>query len=248
MDRDGSRCQVSGCPSRVELHIHHKVPASQGGEHIPTNLLTLCAFHHALEPEEGHGRIWGEIKTRYFTMVRAHKRRNPTSPGYHYVRAHVRRLELLSKSELSEIMDFYGLSCPSCGSGKLSTTINKQDQQVTVRCLECSTHWMGPRKLAEETGPRLAEVLTVTRNVGQWKPRWDMLETRADSTFRLLKKAESQSTKKKRTVKSKESRAPQCPKCGSPMRLIRPRMGQHWKAFWGCRRYQTSGCNGRKEL
>ena len=81
MARDGNRCQVSGCPSRVELHIHHKVPVSQGGEHIPTNLVTLCCFHHALEPDEGHERIWGDIKTRYFTMVRAHKRRNPYSPS-----------------------------------------------------------------------------------------------------------------------------------------------------------------------
>jgi len=200
IERDGNRCQVSGCPSRVELHIHHKIPVSQGGEHVPTNLVTLCGFHHALEPDEGHERIWGEIKTRYFTMVRAHKRRNPKSPGYHNVRAHVRRLELVDKSELSDIIDFYGLSCPFCGSGNLTTTVNKQSQTITVTCLECSSHWKGPRKLAEETGPRLAEALTVTRNEGQWKPRWDMLETRADSTFRLLKNVKSKTNKKGKTM------------------------------------------------
>lgn len=211
MERDGNRCQVSGCPSRVELHIHHKIPVSQGGEHVPTNLVTLCSFHHALEPDEGHERIWGEIKTRYFTMVRAHKRRNPKSPGYHNVRAHVRRLELVNKSELSYIIDFYGLACPFCGSRNLTTTVNKQSQTITVNCLGCSSHWKGSRKLAEETGPRLAEVLIVTRNEGQWKPRWDMLETRTNSTFQLLKNVKSK-TKKGKTIKAKESLALKCPK------------------------------------
>jgi len=195
MGRDGNRCQVSGCPSRTELHIHHKIPVSQGGQHVPTNLITLCAFHHSLEPEKGHEKIWGGIKNRYFTMVRAHKRRNPTSPGYHNVRAHVRRLELVNKSELSKIIDLYGLSCPYCGSRKLTTTVNKQ--KVTVSCLACSRHWIGLRKLAEETGPKLAEVLTVTRNKGQWKPRWDMLKARTDSTFRLLKKVRSKTKGRK---------------------------------------------------
>ncbi len=248
IERDGDRCQVSGCPSRVELHIHHTVPVSQGGEHVPTNLVTLCGFHHALEPEEGHERIWGEIKTRYFTMVRAHKRRNPLTPGYHNVRAHVRRLELVNEPELSEIIDFYGISCPSCGSGNLTTTVNKQNQQVTVRCLKCSENWVGPRKLAEETGPRLAEVLNVTRNRGRWEPRWDMLETRADSTFRLLKKVSSKPKRFRKTITARESGALKCPKCGSPMRLIKPKKGDRWKAFWGCTKYRSTGCNGTKQV
>jgi len=247
MSRDKNRCQVSGCPSRVELHIHHKVPVSQGGEHVPTNLVTLCGFHHALEPDEGHERIWGEIKTRYFTMVRAHKRRKPSSPGYHHVRAHVRRMELVSKSDLSEIIEFYGLECPTCDSKNLRTTVNKQNQEVAVRCLSCSENWVGQRKLYEETGPRLVEVLTVTKNKGQWEPRWDMLEKRADSTFRLLKKAQSKPKKKRRTIASKKASVPNCPKCGSPMRLIKPKRGQHWKAFWGCTKYRSIGCRGSIE-
>ena len=58
---DGGRCQVSGCPSRLELHIHHIRPVSEGGEHAPGNLVSLCDFHHALEPEKGHERIWGKM-------------------------------------------------------------------------------------------------------------------------------------------------------------------------------------------
>ncbi len=52
LKKDGGRCQVSGCPSRLELHIHHIQPVSKGGEHTPGNLIPLCDFHHALEPEK----------------------------------------------------------------------------------------------------------------------------------------------------------------------------------------------------
>jgi ssDNA-binding Zn-finger/Zn-ribbon topoisomerase 1 len=247
--RDGNRCQVSGCPSRVELHIHHKTPISQGGEHVPTNLVSLCSFHHALEPDEGHERIWGAIKTRYFTMVRAHSRRNPSSPGYHNVRAHVRRLELSEKPELFAIKDYYGLSCPSCNSGNLEINVDKKNQEVVVKCSDCGKNWAGRRQLSEETGPRLSEALSVTRNSGCWTPRWDMLETRADSTFRLLKKDSSKPKSNRKTIKSKEVVTnPSCPKCGNPMRLIKPRKGDKWKAFWGCSKYKVTGCNGSRDI
>jgi hypothetical protein len=67
--RDSNRCQITGCPSRLELHVHHMRPVAEGGSHTPDNLVSLCDFHHALEPEKGHERIWGDIKTRYFTLV-----------------------------------------------------------------------------------------------------------------------------------------------------------------------------------
>lgn len=186
LNRDRDRCQVSGCPSRVELHIHHRTPISQGGEHVPTNLVTLCSFHHALEPDEGHERIWGQIKTRYFTMVHAHKRRNPAAPGYHTVRAHVRRLELIENAELSAIKDYYGLSCPLCNSNVLRMIVDKQHQEVHAECPQCGESWIGKRQLSEETGPRLSEILSVTKNKGSWESRWDMLAARGQSTFRLL--------------------------------------------------------------
>ena len=154
--RDGHRCQVSGCPSRVTLHIHHKTPIFQGGEHVPTNLVSLCSFHHGLEPIEGHEKIWGKIKSRYFTMVRAHSRRNPISHGYYSVRAFVRRLQLTEESELLKIKNHYGLSCPFCDNSDLAIKVNKQDRQVIVQCIQCGERWMGERQLSEETGPMLA--------------------------------------------------------------------------------------------
>lgn len=246
--RDENRCQVSGCPSRVELHIHHKTAVSQGGEHVPTNLISLCSFHHALEPYEGHERIWGEIKTRYFTMVHAHQRRNSASHGYHYVRAHVRRLELVEKAELSAIKDYYGLSCPSCNSDNLGIRVDKKNQEVNVTCSVCGENWAGRRQLTEETGPRLSEALTITKNCGYWMPRWDMLESRSDSTFRLLIKESSKYKSNRKTIKSKEGASPICPKCGYPMRIIKPHRGDKWKAFWGCSKYRVTGCKGSIDI
>jgi ssDNA-binding Zn-finger/Zn-ribbon topoisomerase 1 len=248
LKRDCNRCQVSGCPSRVELHIHHKAAVSQGGEHVPTNLVSLCSFHHALEPYEGHERIWGEIKTRYFTLVHAHQRHNSSSPGYHNVRAHVRRLELTEGGELSAIKDYYGLSCPACKSSNLVINVDKKNQNVVVKCAICGENWAGKRQLTEETGPRLAETLSITKNYGCWMPRWDMLESRSDSTFRLLKKEGSKSKTNRKTIKSKEATSPSCPKCGSPMRLIKLRKGDKWKAFWGCTKYSSMGCKGSMDI
>jgi len=85
LNTDKGRCQISGCPSRTELHVHHKRPLSLGGSHKIENLVTLCIFHHSLQPDMGHERIWGEVRTQYFSMVKAHLRN-----GFP-VRAHVRR-------------------------------------------------------------------------------------------------------------------------------------------------------------
>ena len=53
--------------------------------------------------------------------------------------------------------------------------------------------------------------------------------------------------KKRKTRKKAESLAnvqPICPKCGSPMKLIKPRPHDSWKAFWGCSKYRITGCKG----
>lgn len=43
--RDGG-CTVAGCTSRYRLEPHHIIPRSEGGTHDPTNLATLCWYHH----------------------------------------------------------------------------------------------------------------------------------------------------------------------------------------------------------
>ena len=43
--RDGG-CTAEGCTSRYRLQPHHIVPRHAGGTDDPTNLTTLCWFHH----------------------------------------------------------------------------------------------------------------------------------------------------------------------------------------------------------
>lgn len=247
LSRDGDRCQVTGCPSRVTLHVHHKVPVSKGGEHILDNLVSLCNFHHALEPDEGHERIWGTIKTRYFTLVREHTRSNRSGKGTHHVKPHIRRLELIKIDELEELTKVYGFECPECSSSKLKFTLYSKKNKLRIACNDCNKAWEGRQQLTEETGPRVAELLKVSRNKGQWKARWDMLSLRADSTFSALSAASNKRKTKAtitiRTINAEEK--PVCPDCGSPMRLISPRPGQKWSKFWGCTKYQSTGCRGK---
>ncbi len=44
--RDGWRCSAPACTSRRNLEEHHIVYRSGGGSNKPSNLVTLCRFHH----------------------------------------------------------------------------------------------------------------------------------------------------------------------------------------------------------
>jgi ssDNA-binding Zn-finger/Zn-ribbon topoisomerase 1 len=243
--RDSNRCQVTGCPSRLELHVHHMRPVSVGGTHSPENLVSLCDFHHALEPEKGHERIWADIRTRYFTLVCSHERSNRASDGTHPVRAHLRRLQLVTQDELRELKEAYGLSCPSCGETRIKFALDSDKNAIRIECPTCQRATEGPQQLAEETGPRLAEVLEVTRNRGRWKARWDMLSERRNAAWGKWDASAIIAKRKRHREKVETSNsAPTCPKCGSPMKLIRPRPVDRWSAFWGCTQYAVSGCKG----
>jgi len=132
LKRDGYRCQVTGCPSRLELHIHHRKPVSKDGPHSPENLIALCDFHHALEPDAGHERIWATIRTRYFTLVREHTRSKRSTSGTHEVSAHLRRLELITAAELNSLSKTYGFCCPHCGSGEIQMYVDEKRNIVQV--------------------------------------------------------------------------------------------------------------------
>ncbi|MEZ5175255.1 MAG: HNH endonuclease [Acidimicrobiia bacterium] len=43
--RDGG-CTIDGCNSRYRLEPHHIIPRSEHGTHHPSNLTTLCWYHH----------------------------------------------------------------------------------------------------------------------------------------------------------------------------------------------------------
>lgn len=245
LDKDSHRCQVTGCPSRLELHIHHMKPVSMGGAHSPNNLVSLCDFHHALEPEKGHERIWADIKTRYFTLVCEHERSNRASQGIHKVQAHLRRLKLITLEELRDLTKTYGFCCPNCGETKIKFSLYSEKNLISVECPTCQKVSEGPQQLTEETGPRLAEILGVSRNKGRWHARWEVLSDRKKTPWGEWSAATV--TKKREQHKEKLKTfhdAPACPNCGARMKLIKPRPSDRWKPFWGCSNYQMSGCKG----
>ncbi len=57
--RDGWRCAVPGCSSYANLHAHHVLFRSAGGSDEPSNLITLCAWHHQRGVHAGRVRIQG---------------------------------------------------------------------------------------------------------------------------------------------------------------------------------------------
>jgi hypothetical protein len=57
-ERDRWRCAVPACSARRELHDHHVVFRSQGGDNARDNRVTVCAAHHH------HGIHEGRIRAR----------------------------------------------------------------------------------------------------------------------------------------------------------------------------------------
>ncbi|MCZ7618454.1 MAG: HNH endonuclease [Myxococcota bacterium] len=58
-ERDGYRCAVPGCSSRMGFHDHHVVFRSHQGSDELANRLTLCVFHHQRCLHAGRLRIRG---------------------------------------------------------------------------------------------------------------------------------------------------------------------------------------------
>jgi hypothetical protein len=70
-EREGYRCLAPGCTGRRHLEAHHQKQRSQGGTDDPSNLMTLCAFHHR---QGAHGLVMetsgpAPVQTR-FTLGR----------------------------------------------------------------------------------------------------------------------------------------------------------------------------------
>jgi hypothetical protein len=58
--RDGWRCAVPACTSRRNLHDHHIVFRSRGGDNTRDNRITVCAWHHLRGIHAGRVRARGE--------------------------------------------------------------------------------------------------------------------------------------------------------------------------------------------
>jgi len=46
MEAVGNKCEIRGCKSKA-YRIHHIKPVSEGGTNVGSNLVVLCANHHA---------------------------------------------------------------------------------------------------------------------------------------------------------------------------------------------------------
>ena len=58
-ERDGWRCAVPACTSRRNLHDHHILFRSSGGENVRHNRVAVCAAHHLHGIHAGRDRAWG---------------------------------------------------------------------------------------------------------------------------------------------------------------------------------------------
>lgn len=56
--RDGWRCTAPGCTAR-EVEVHHIIYQSQGGNDEPSNLTSLCPFHHRMGEHGGLAQVTG---------------------------------------------------------------------------------------------------------------------------------------------------------------------------------------------
>src|SRR5258708_11217259 len=66
--RDGRRGVVPGCRHGVFLDLHHIILRSEGGDHDPDTLITLCAAHHRAQHRGQlviEGRVSGGLIFRH---------------------------------------------------------------------------------------------------------------------------------------------------------------------------------------
>jgi hypothetical protein len=63
-ERDGWRCAVPACTSRAQLHDHHVVYRSRGGDDGRDNRITVCAAHHLRGIHGGTIRVTGRAPDR----------------------------------------------------------------------------------------------------------------------------------------------------------------------------------------
>jgi hypothetical protein len=217
LERDMNTCQVTGCPSRTVVHVHHKTPLSKGGSHRIENLITLCEYHHGLMPGAGHDQIWSEVTNIFFSLVRGHYRQES------YVQTHIRRKELITDKELETTMAKCQPICPSCQSTSLSIEgFNYKDFRLT--CKQCKESWVFKRMLSEETLPALLLI---------FKPSFEKRTWQIDEDhFELDKAILPKKINKKNTQSQKESSQiiQRCPSCNA---LLKKREGKYGK-FWGC--------------
>jgi hypothetical protein len=75
--RDGWRCAMPVCTARRNLHDHHVVLRSRGGDNGRDNRITLCAWHHLRGIHAGRVRASGEAPDGITWEIGVHAGRRP---------------------------------------------------------------------------------------------------------------------------------------------------------------------------
>lgn len=151
IQRDGCRCQVTGCPSLSNLHVHHRKARFRGGSHHPDNLVTLCDYHHGTMEGSGHSQILGDALALRSTPVTRQLRKGVYS----------------TSAILRDVINHCGLACPGCNGTRLDVVIRERESQLLVTCESCSRQATFQRHLPEVNGPEIARAFVVTRNSGR---------------------------------------------------------------------------------
>ena len=159
LTRDGNRCQITGCPSRLKLHVHHIEPKSNGGSHNPENLITFCEFHHALQTAKGHSTIFERSnQSSFLIFIKSHFRKGI------FIKPHARRKSLPDICEIQKLIDFYAISCTKC---KTIVSARNDKSLVVIFCVKCSVGWGFKNDLLEKIGPEISSAYIVRKNTGK---------------------------------------------------------------------------------
>lgn len=151
IQRDRCRCQVTGCPSLLPLHVHHVQERFGGGSHEPENLITLCEYHHGTMEGSGHRRICSRALAQKSTPIRRQIRKDAYS----------------TTDILENVISHYGVACPNCREQGLDVCVQKREKLVNVTCVSCGHREMFHWDLPEVNGPKIAEAFLVTQNHGR---------------------------------------------------------------------------------
>ena len=182
-ERDGDRCQVTGCVNTTNLvrslDVHHIVPIRTSPDHRLSNLVLLCRFHHAMLPDHGH--LEHSHDSRY-NLVPAHWRRLPRQSRRTRVKATVQRnqggrITRESMAQLfAELDQQYGIECRHCRARSWKVKVRTDIHRVTVYCSGCHRAWCYERGLREEIGVQLFQTsLRATTRPGSFPFPVEML-------------------------------------------------------------------------
>ncbi len=160
--KDGMRCQVTGCiNSGAGLECHHITPVAQGGGHMIDNLVTLCLFHHACQEDHDVRSMQERADTNRFCIKPPYWRLGKR------IGCSIVRRSLATVNDLKQAKALYDLRC-HCGSADWVGFLRPRFDDLVVLCPSCMKGWHLPLGVREETCVALAHFLQAHANIGRF--------------------------------------------------------------------------------